>query len=58
MDLARRGSLKENPFLLSYILQAFTGFSSVINHLLSGLFETAASQLNVSCKLIVTLPWI
>lgn len=58
MDLARHGSLKENLFLLSYIFRAFTGFCSVINNLLSGLFETAAGQLNVSCKLIVTLPWI
>lgn len=56
MDLARQGSLKENLFLLSYILRAFTGFCSVINHLLSGLFETAEGKLNVSCKPIVTLP--
>lgn len=58
MGLAKHGSLKEYLFLLSYILRAFTGFCSVINHLLSGLFETAAGQLYVSCKLIVTLPWI
>lgn len=57
MDPARRVSLKENLFLLSDILRAFTGFCSVINHLLSGLFETTAGK-NVSCKLIVTLPWI
>lgn len=58
MDLARHGSLKENLFSLFYILLAFKGFCLVINHLLSGLFETAAGQLYVSCKLIVTLPWI